>query len=106
MTASASPTREEIIDGLLELKTNLQAQGIANLAMFGSRARGDHHQESDLDLLVDVQENRKFSLLDLLGVSHTISDKLGVSANMFMRRSIEPGMAESIRPDVIEIFHE
>lgn len=106
MTASASPTRDEIIDGLLQLKTNLQAQGIANLAMFGSRARGDHHQESDLDLLVDVHKDRKFSLLDLLGVSHTISDRLGVSANMFMRRSLEPDMAESIRPDIIEIFHE
>ena len=106
MIDSANPTRDEIVQGLLQLKTSLQEQGVVNLAMFGSRARGDHRQESDLDLLVDVRRDRKFSLLDLVGVSHTISDKLGIPANMFMRRSLDPDMAKSIRPDIIEIFHE
>jgi predicted nucleotidyltransferase len=106
MPDAANPTRDEIVESLLQLKLSLQEQGIVNLAIFGSRARGDHRQESDLDLLVDVQKDRKFSLLDLVGVSHTISDKLGIPANMFMRRSLDPDMAESIRPDIIEIFHE
>ncbi len=106
MADSANPTRDEIVANLLQLKPSLQAQGVVNLAMFGSRARGDHHVESDLDLLVDVQKGRKFSLLDLVGVSQTISDKLGISANMFMRRSLAPEMADGIRPDIVEIFHE
>jgi uncharacterized protein len=106
MTDLADPTREEIVASLLQLKTSLQAQGVVNLAIFGSRARGDHRRDSDLDLLVDVRKGRKFSLLDLVGVSQTISDKLGITANMFMRRSLEPEMANSIRADVIEIFHE
>jgi uncharacterized protein len=106
MTESAGPTRDEIIASLLQLKAPLQEQGVVNLAMFGSRARGDHHAESDVDLLVDVKRDRKFSLLDLIGVSQIITDRLGIPANMFMRRSLEPEMAESIRPDIVEIFHE
>jgi predicted nucleotidyltransferase len=106
MTDLADPTRDEIVTSLLQLKTSLQSQGIVNLAMFGSRARGDHRQDSDVNLLVDVQKDRKFSLLDLVGVSQTISDKLGIPANMFMRRSLEPEMAQSIQPDIIEVFHE
>lgn len=106
MTVSANPTRDEIIASLLQLKPSLQQQGVVQLAMFGSRARGDHNRDSDVDLLVDVKNNRKFSLLDLVGVSQIITDKLGIPANMFMRRSLEPEMAESIRPDIIEIFHE
>ncbi|MGA2053989.1 MAG: nucleotidyltransferase domain-containing protein [Bradyrhizobium sp.] len=88
------------------LKGSLQERGVTNLAMFGSRARGDHHRASDLDLLVDVREGKKFSLLDLIGISQIISDKLGVPATLFMRRSLEPEMADNIRLDVIEVFHD
>jgi predicted nucleotidyltransferase len=79
---------------------------VIRLAIFGSRARGDHRPESDLDVLVDVQPDSKFSLLDLVGVSHVIGDELKVPANVFMRRSLEPGMAESIRRDIIEVFDD
>jgi predicted nucleotidyltransferase len=74
------------------------------MAMFGSRSRGDHRPDSDLDLLIDVEPGRKFSLLDLIGVSHVISDSVGLAANVIMRRSLEPQMAETVRYDIIEIF--
>jgi hypothetical protein len=106
MTDLADLTREEIVTNLLQLKNSLQKHGVTNLAIFGSRARGDHSRTSDLDLLVDVRKGQKFSLLDLIGVSQIISDKLGIPANLFMRRSLEPEMAESIRPDIIEVFHD
>jgi uncharacterized protein len=106
MSTLANPTREEIVTGLLQLKNVLEERGVTNLAMFGSRARGDHYRGSDLDLLVEVRKGRKFSLLDLIGVSQLIGDRLGIRANLFMRRSLEPEMAESIRPDVIEVFHD
>ena len=59
---------------------------------------------SDLDVLVYIRAGTKFSLLDLVGVSHVISDELGIPANIFMRRSLDSKMAESISRDVIEVF--
>jgi predicted nucleotidyltransferase len=104
MTLAAEITRDELVSGLIKLETNLRDCGVNRLAIFGSRARGDHQRESDLDVLIDVYPDQKFSLLDLVGVAHVIEDSLGVSANIFMRRSLEPQMAETIRSDIVEVF--
>jgi predicted nucleotidyltransferase len=96
--------RKAIIAGLRTLEPELRAQGVARLAIFGSRARGDHRTDSDLDVLIDVELERKFSLLDLVGVCHSIEDSLGIHTNAIMRRSLEPQMAETIRSDIVEVF--
>jgi len=96
--------RDEIIASLRGLEAKLRKRGITSLAIFGSRSRGDARPNSDLDVLIEVERDRKFSLLDLVGISHIIGDELGIPANMFMRRSLEPQMARTIEPDIIEIF--
>jgi len=104
MSLIVDRSREEIVTGLTRLESELRAHGVVRLAIFGSRARGDHRPDSDLDVLIDVEPGRKFSLLDVVGVSHIISDRLGIPANIFMRRSLQPDMAAAVRPDMIEIF--
>ena len=104
MTLTIDLSRDEIITNLRRLETKLRKHGIISLAIFGSRSRGDARPNSDLDVLIEVERDRKFSLLDLVGISHIIGDELGIPANMFMRRSLEPQMARTIEPDIIEIF--
>ena len=82
----------------------LHAQGVAHLALFGSRARGDGAFDSDLDLIVDVRADRKFSLLDLIGVENMISDLTGVEAHALMRRSLRQDFVRRIQDDIVEIF--
>jgi uncharacterized protein len=97
-------TASEIIKELKRLAPRLKAEGVIRLAIFGSRARGDHRPDSDLDILIDVESGRKFSLLDLVGVKHVIEDELGLEANMFMNRSLEPVFRAEIAPDVQPVF--
>ena len=106
MITTTDLSRDEIIRSLRKLEPRLRARGISRLAIFGSRARGNHRPESDLDVLVDIKPGAKFSLIDLVGVSHIISDELGLPANMFIRRSLEAGLAATIRSEIIEIFND
>jgi uncharacterized protein len=97
-------TRDEIIAKLRSTAPALHAEGVTKLAIFGSRARGDARSDSDLDVLLEVAPDSRFSLLNLIGVEHIIKDVTGLPAQATMRRSLEPRMAERIADDIIEVF--
>jgi predicted nucleotidyltransferase len=97
-------TRDEIITKLRSTAPALRAEGVTKLALFGSCAREDARDDSDLDLLIDVDPDSKFSLLNLSGVGLIVEDATGLKAQVSMRRSLEPGMAERIADDLIEVF--
>jgi len=96
--------REGLVKILRGLQDRLAEDGVTHLAMFGSRARGDQREDSDLDLLIEVDEHRKFSLIDLIGVQHTIGDVLGLPVTAMMRRSLTPRFGRAIAPDVVDVF--
>ncbi len=97
-------SRDEIIAKIRSSAPALRAEGVTKLAIFGSRAREDARQDSDLDILIDIDPNAKFSLLTLVGVEHIVRDATGLQTQASMRRSLDPRMAERIADDIIEVF--
>jgi uncharacterized protein len=96
--------QEAIISKLKSIRPALEAEGVSHIAMFGSRARGDFKPDSDLDILVEVDPQSKFSILGLVRVERMTSEAVGVPANAVMRRSLNPDFMETIRPDIVEVF--
>jgi hypothetical protein len=71
---------------------------------FSARARGDNHADSDIDVLIEVEPDISFSILDLIGVEHIIQDATGLPAQATMRRSMPPRFGQRIADDSLEVF--
>ena len=100
-------TRKQIISALKARKAEIRAKGVLHLALFGSRMRGDHRKNSDLDVLVDIDPKlRRFSLFDLVAVKRALDEIVELETNIVERRSIKPGsrFAQRIADDIVEVF--
>jgi predicted nucleotidyltransferase len=96
--------KAELIECLRAQQSALKARGIEHLAIFGSRARGDYRPDSDLDVLLEVPWERKFSLIDLVGVERLIGEAVDAPVSAIMRRSVKPDFMARIAPDVTDVF--
>jgi predicted nucleotidyltransferase len=74
------------------------------MTLFGSRARGDNRADSDIDLMIEVDDSRPFSMLKIVGVGHIIEDNTGLPANIFMKRSLDESFVEETRSDLVQVF--
>lgn len=64
--------------------------GARNVRVFGSVARGDDRADSDVDLLVEMEDNR--SLLDLVGLEQDLEDLLRRDVDVLTDASIHPDL--------------
>ncbi|UGA45528.1 nucleotidyltransferase domain-containing protein [Bradyrhizobium quebecense] len=97
-------TREEVVAAIRENADAIKAEGVSRLAIYGSRVRGDYRPDSDVDVLVEVEPDASFSLLNLIGVEHIIEDATGLQAQATMKRSLPPRLAQQIADDILEVF--
>jgi predicted nucleotidyltransferase len=65
-----------------------QRHGATNLRVYGSVAKGQEHQGSDLDLLVDLAEDQ--SLLGLISFRQELEDLLGCLVDVTEAETLHP----------------
>jgi predicted nucleotidyltransferase len=85
------------------IKPILQKNGIVKAALFGSIARGESTNESDVDLLVKFPDGK--SLLDLIGLKLELEDILGRDVDVLTYDSVHPLLKETILNEQ-EIIYE
>ncbi|MEX1142780.1 MAG: nucleotidyltransferase family protein [Thermoleophilaceae bacterium] len=75
--------------------------GASNLRVFGSAARRERHERSDLDLLVRMEEGR--SLLDLVALSQVLEDVLGVHVDVLSEGGLSPYLRDRILGEAVPL---
>ncbi len=94
------PTREQILATLREQHALLrQRYPIERLALFGSWARGDAREDSDIDVLVEVAPSIGLRFVDL---GDELEKALGRRVDLVSRRAIKPSLWKQIESDLID----
>lgn len=76
---------------------------IKEIGIFGSYVRGEQKGESDLDILIEFEEDAKLSLLDVVGLEIELSDLLGIKVDLVERKSLKPYIGKHILKEVVSI---
>lgn len=71
------------------------------IGVFGSYARDENKQDSDLDLL--VRFGKRISLLDLVGMELELTDSLGIKVDLVTENALSPLIKSFVEKDLQKI---
>ncbi len=75
--------------------------GAHNVRVFGSVARGEADEQSDIDFLVDMEPGR--SLFDMGGLLMDLRDLLGREVDVVTLKGLKPAIRNRVLKDAVEL---
>lgn len=96
-------TINEIKSLLRSEKENLEELGIIQIGIFGSYVRGEAEDESDIDILIDVSPDSRLTLLSLVELEQSLSEKLNAKVDLAIKADLKPNIGMRILSEVIYV---
>ncbi|WP_029617096.1 nucleotidyltransferase family protein [Pseudorhizobium marinum] len=96
--------KREAIEKLTAQADAIRALGATSLYLFGSVARDEASASSDLDLFIDYDPAKKFSLVDLTGIKLFLEEELDTEVDLTTRNSLHARLKDRIENSAIRIF--
>jgi uncharacterized protein len=75
--------------------------GASRVRVFGSVARGEADEKSDVDFLVSLEKGK--SLLDLAKLSVELEDLLGIKVDVAPDNALRPGVDENVHREALAL---
>jgi predicted nucleotidyltransferase len=80
----------------------LKKHGVRRAGLFGSFVRGEASGDSDIDILVEVDDEA--SLLDFVGIKLDLEDALGIKVDLVEYSAIDPRLRDRILAEEVVIL--
>ncbi|WP_375463190.1 nucleotidyltransferase family protein [uncultured Methylobacterium sp.] len=96
--------RGAAIDILRANEAALRRLGVRHVALFGSVARGEAHAGSDLDVMIDLDEDVVRDVYDYAGVIGFLADLFPIAVDVASRTMLRPHVRPSAERDAIHAF--
>ena len=94
-------TRKEILSLLAGLKPELARKfKVKKIGLFGSYARGEQKENSDIDILVDIDPSIG---LEFVSLAEQIEQLLGIPVQIVSRRAIKKKRLALIEQDLMYV---
>jgi hypothetical protein len=98
------PDLESALAVLRAHECELRKQGVSHAAVFGSVAKGEAGPGSDIDVLVELDEDLRMGVFEYARLRLFIGELLGGSADVVNRRTLKPLLRESILSSAVRAF--
>jgi len=95
--------REEVIARLRQHEADLKRLGVKHLYLFGSTARDEATDDSDIDLFFDYEKG-KLGLFELMDVKAFAARILGRATDIMTRDSLHKTLRLTIEATAIRVF--
>jgi len=77
--------------------------GVAEIGLFGSYVRGEQREDSDLDILIELERPARISLIDLVELELYLGELLGVKVDLAIKKNLKPRIGERILQEMIPL---
>jgi predicted nucleotidyltransferase len=95
-------TRQEILTSLQHLKEEVEDRyPVKKIGVFGSVARDEQTEESDIDLLVEF--SRPVGFVTFMRLEHFLSERLGRPVDLVTTDSLKPVIRQDVLAEVIYV---
>ncbi|MBL8092086.1 MAG: nucleotidyltransferase family protein [Anaerolineales bacterium] len=94
--------KQDVIAKLQELKPTITARyKVREISLFGSFARGEQLENSDIDLLTEFDDNA--DLFDLIGLGLYLEDTFKRSVDIVPKKALREELRETVLQQVVTI---
>jgi hypothetical protein len=97
--ANRVETKEEIIRAIRESQPQIRALGVKRVGLFGSFARGEQHADSDVDLLVEFEQDQR-TFDHFIQLSFLLEELLGRRVELVTPEALSPHIGPYILREV------
>lgn len=82
-----------------QILQNANDNGLSNVRVFGSTARGEDHSDSDIDLLISIEEGR--TLFDLIRFKQNVEELVDRKVDVVSDQAVSEMIKENIINEAI-----
>ena len=100
----ACMNKEQILDYLKNKKQFLQEHfGISKIGLFGSYARDESTKNSDIDIIYEIDKDKKFSMFAYLKLNKYLEESFHAKVDLVRETAIKESLKSYISKDIIYV---
>ena len=93
--------RDDVVKLIRSHRKEIDSFNIKSLSLFGSVARDESHEKSDVDILVDFKEKPTFDRYMKLKLF--LEDTLGCPVDLVTRKALKPQLRDSVEREALRV---
>jgi hypothetical protein len=97
-------TLAAVLRTLRDHEDDLQRRGVRHAAVFGSVARGDARDASDIDVLVDLDPDRPMGIFEYTRLKLYVGELLDGAGDVVNRKTLKPLLRDAIVREAVDAF--